>query len=472
MKIKYKFLMIFCLLTIATLGVTSHMSFKATESAIEDSAIDSMKNELNQVVNLLAAFHEKSESELVMAVNYPVFNEYFELADTKKGNVYSKEGVIQFTESQIALLDKINDWTLFIQERFPIEETCLIDKTGQEHTRSTHGELAPHEDYSAEEDGAGFFHSAYELEKNEVHVEYPYMSPDAEKWVFAYVSPIVLDDGSKPAFYHFEMAVELFQENIKGTTGRIFILDQKDLVIADSTRDFDMNMKGDGYEEEQLLADYIPGTDSISSAKGFKSIVADMKEGREGSATYIENGVKYYVAYKSLPTFGWSIATIKSYGELLEGENSLNKLYAKIITIVLIGLLISIILIILATETITGPLKELTLYANRLSSGDIHAILPESKTKDEVTDLAEGMKGCMAAIEFLTDTVESSEKKSKWGVKMGQKLLDIYEKAKNKGGIKSQVRLAMITKMSSVKAKEAEDSEENVKRFEQALLQV
>ncbi len=55
---------------------------------------------------------------------------------------------------------------------------------------------------------------------------------------------------------------------------------------------------------------------------------------------------------------------------------------------------------------------------------------------------------------------------------MGGKLIECYNKAKEKGGIGAQVKLAMMTKMSSQTAKDAPDSPENIKLFNDALAQI
>jgi len=52
---------------------------------------------------------------------------------------------------------------------------------------------------------------------------------------------------------------------------------------------------------------------------------------------------------------------------------------------------------------------------------------------------------------------------------MGEKLLKFYEEARTIGGLEAQIRLALITKMSSAKAKIAEDSPEHIKLFEDAF---
>ncbi len=52
---------------------------------------------------------------------------------------------------------------------------------------------------------------------------------------------------------------------------------------------------------------------------------------------------------------------------------------------------------------------------------------------------------------------------------MGTKLLEYYGKAKEMGGTKATMRMAMLTSVSSPKAADAEDSAENIAKFEQAL---
>ena len=52
---------------------------------------------------------------------------------------------------------------------------------------------------------------------------------------------------------------------------------------------------------------------------------------------------------------------------------------------------------------------------------------------------------------------------------MGAVLLRYYDKAMEQSGLAAKVKLAMITKMSSAQAKDAPDSPENIKLFEDAL---
>lgn len=52
---------------------------------------------------------------------------------------------------------------------------------------------------------------------------------------------------------------------------------------------------------------------------------------------------------------------------------------------------------------------------------------------------------------------------------MGQKLVEYFHEAESIGGIKARVRVSILTKTSSFVAKKIDDSEENIKKFEEAL---
>lgn len=52
---------------------------------------------------------------------------------------------------------------------------------------------------------------------------------------------------------------------------------------------------------------------------------------------------------------------------------------------------------------------------------------------------------------------------------MGMQLIKEYEKAKQLGGLKAQMRLAILTKISGPKAATLPDSLEYLKRFEVAM---
>ncbi len=55
---------------------------------------------------------------------------------------------------------------------------------------------------------------------------------------------------------------------------------------------------------------------------------------------------------------------------------------------------------------------------------------------------------------------------------MGAKLTQFYDEAKKLGGIKAQMRMAVLTKMPSSQASTAPDSQENINLFQNALNEI
>ncbi|MFH0870738.1 MAG: hypothetical protein V1866_06820 [archaeon] len=52
---------------------------------------------------------------------------------------------------------------------------------------------------------------------------------------------------------------------------------------------------------------------------------------------------------------------------------------------------------------------------------------------------------------------------------MGEILANYFQRAAARGGLNAQVKFAMLTKMSGKKAREAPDSPENIKMFDEAI---
>lgn len=385
MGIQYRLMLTFSSIILLILVVSSFFSFRLTKEAIIESAVEGMESSLVETTHRAMALHKNAEDMLVMSLQYPGFEEYFNLEETRRGNVYDAHKVIQFTDRQRALKKKNDQWIARLQYKYPIMESCIIDRTGHEHARTTFGSIAPNSDFSSEEDGASFFEPTLLLKKDEVHIQSPYMSPDAKQWVFSYTSPIVLSDGSSPAFFHFEMAISHFQKSIESLTEsvhmaqggkdrkRTLIVDQAGLLMADSSHRINIDLhEGVDPESEQKLEDYFPNVTSVSNAADFLEIIAHMKAGKRGKATFEEEGVLYYVVYQPLPVFGWSIAHIETYDALLESSQSaLSGMAWMTILIVIVALGVALIAVYVTARRISTPLVNLTRMVQRFASGDL-----------------------------------------------------------------------------------------------------
>ncbi|MBF0173283.1 MAG: hypothetical protein HQL83_07540 [Magnetococcales bacterium] len=374
MPIKYRIVITFSLTLLVILLANGWILFDLTREAVTRAGIDHMRNSLVETSHRAMTLHQKTKDMLLMALEFPSFIEFYSLPETRRGNIYDADHVIQFSPEQRRLKNMLDDWIQRLQHRFPIVETCIIDQTGQEHARLTMGVVAPDSDFSSEENEAPFFKPTMELAKGEVHVAYPYMSPDAKKWVFSYTSPVVLQDGTKPAFFHLEIPISHFQSSIDefphdvhGKTAqrskRNFIFDPSGILIADSgSQAINIDLpEGKDPEGEHDIKTYLPPYNSISQSPEFTTIINAMGKGEEGVGQYHDGAVLYNVAYKPLGVFGWSIAEIRSEEQLMEASATVMQqmAYTAVMT-VLISLGIAIVIITLIAKRISRPIETLT----------------------------------------------------------------------------------------------------------------
>lgn len=407
-SIKYQFLLPFQIFLALGLTIIGVAAFSITENAVIDSALLTMKNRLEQVIVQTENFHRKAQSDLSLAMENPLFQEYFALPDTMAGNRYNGEKVIQFTPAQRALKERLDQWTLVLQKRFPIVETCLIDRHGQEHARITRGEIAPDDDFSSEENGAPFFEPTFKLQAGEVHVAAPYMSPDASEWVFAYTSPVVMADGSKPGLYHYEIPLAKLQEVLHGGgepgQSRLLIVDPSGLIVADTTQKIDLTLKAPsdehshGEDEEYRLVDYLPPLSRVSQDPALARMLARMKNGQGGWDTFREGETLYYATHLPMPTFGWSVLHIKPYDALLEGDHSLSQIKQWIFAISLGLFLLAGGMTWMVANRVTRPIREILAVVAEMTQGDMTRRIGLPATRNEVFDMAEGINGMADAL--------------------------------------------------------------------------
>jgi len=299
-------LVAFSVILIFSIGLTSYLSIKYSESPVSDSKIEEMKIVLSKKSQEIEILHNNAAEELILTLKSPLFVEYFELPETKAGNVY-EDGVLQFTDKQNEIKSDLEQLIYLFQIKFDVDETCIIDKSGQEHARLVLSRVAYDDDLSPDEEFAPFFEPSFEKNLDEVHNQYPYVSPDTERWVFAYTSPVVLGDGQKPAFFHFEMPITVFQELVNVDVGRMYVVDPDGFIIADSD---DSSISNSKYEvtakniTDFVPSDYFPSISEDTTFSDFGSLL-QMTNSETEFFKYSNNGEENYVLFKQLPTFGW-----------------------------------------------------------------------------------------------------------------------------------------------------------------------
>jgi len=358
MKIRDQLIIFFSITIILSVGVTSFLALSYTESGIIDAEIANMKTQNEEIMNDIETLHSRASEDLVFTLKNPKFVEYFELSESKAGNVYDENGILQFTEKQRELKKELERWTYHFQNKFDVDETCLIDFSGQEHTRLVLTKIAPDEDLSPEEASAPFFEPSFMKQRDEVHVQYPYVSPDTERWVFAYTSPIQLDNGQKPAFYHFEMPMTVFQNMLKVDSGRAYVVDPAGFIVADSAGTVPSDVIS--FEPENQF----PPFQSVYAA-GNNEILDEMFSKQIGQGMYEVDGQEHYFVFERLSTFDWVLVYEKPESLILVGNTSISELENTIMLISAGIIGFGIFGIVLISSRISRPIHKL---AEQISS--------------------------------------------------------------------------------------------------------
>jgi hypothetical protein len=182
---------------------------------------------------IIKSLHKKAKKALVNAAQ-----------DNSYADFMLAEGATRET-----LRPKIDKVSLNVQKKFKVAEMCLIDAKGPELARIVGNEIA--NDLSPDESGAVFFAPGFSQKPRTVYISPLYMSPDADKWVLAYVTP-VLAGGETKAILHYEHGLDVYQNALKKgvKAGTVVLAVNKDgWVISDSRNDIAVAKNGEHEDE-------------------------------------------------------------------------------------------------------------------------------------------------------------------------------------------------------------------------------
>ena len=389
MKIPYKLVVLFSIILSFSLIITSFFVIQYVEAAVIDSGVLEMKNTVTIKQQQIQTLHERSSEDLIFALQNPLFVEYFELPETKAGNVYDENDVLQFSEKQIEIKNKLEQWIYHFQDKFQVDETCLIDASGQEHARLVLTKLASSEDLDSDETISPFFNPTLKKNPEQVHIQYPYVSPDTGRWVFAYSSPVVLGNGEKPAFFHFEMPLSIFQDLVDVDTGRMYVIDSQGFLISDSDYDFSNNVSPSPNQ-------FFPSINSVSNSTNIYELVKKGISNDNDVVSYQTNGDTNYVVYAPLPNFDWILAYEKPSSLLLSGDTNLSELNMIIWIVALSVAFGGITSVVLISKRISQPITRLADWANKQDVSSLQKI--PVKSDDEVGDVTKAMNSMIDKI--------------------------------------------------------------------------
>ena len=401
MKIRNSLIILFSLVIVFTVGSISFLVFDVIITSSIHAELEEMSYKLNERGAQLQTLHNRANEDLVFALKNPKFVEYFELSETKDGNIFEND-VLQFTNEQREIKMDLEQWVYHFQNKFQVDETCLIDATGQEHLRLVFQDIEVDEFLSPEEMGAPFFTSSFAQEQDEVYVQYPYFSPDSFRWVFAYTSPIVLDDGEKPAFYHFEMPVIVFQDIISIDHGRMYVVDPQGYLIADSAYSYPEIEISEEFDE------YFPLSNSVLSSSDFEKLQSQIKTKSSGNFQFVDDaGESQHIVFKKLSTFDWILVYQESEALMLsEFQTDLGSAFTTISLISIFVTISSIVGIIIVSNKITKPIIELRDLTRHAEKGKYEEDI-EIKGANEVTELGKSFSKMFSSIK---KTIELEKK--------------------------------------------------------------
>ena len=389
MRINAKLVLLFTTIIVIAICSLGFMSYTTIESAVVDARILDMKQVVIEKSNQINNLHDRASEDIVFAVKNPSFADYFELEDTRHGNVYNDDNVLQYTSNQEEIKDELESWIYDFQNKFTVDETCVIDRSGQQQTALVQKNILPAENLSSKKAGAAFFDPSFEKNDGESYVQYPYVSPATERWVFAYTTPI-LTYNDKPAFYHFEMPMYVFQNLISTDVGRMYVVDSGDYLVADNHSTFNSEV-GAG-KKGQDPSEYFPSVTTVSDSDKFLKILDEMNGldiGEISYSTYIENGEKHFVVFEKLPTFYWILAYDVPYSQLLYGETTLGNLKATLLVISLIVGAGGIGAVFVVSNRISRPITLLADSCKQQDANKLERI--DLKTDDEINDVANAL---------------------------------------------------------------------------------
>lgn len=208
--------------------------------------------------SILAKMHSKASKALVNAAQDKGFADYFHAGDDA---------------SRSKAKQRVDKVSLHTQKKFHVEEMCLIDAKGPEIARIVGNKIAS--DLSADESGADFFKPAFATDNKKVFTSKVYVSPDVNKWVIAYVTPVLVD-GHKKAVLHFEHGLNVFQDalnkGISGSNTFILAVNKEGFIVSDSRSGIALDKQGEHEDPDHYFKKFqFGGQDAASAAKTLNS---------------------------------------------------------------------------------------------------------------------------------------------------------------------------------------------------------
>jgi len=229
---------------------------------------------------IVEMMHGKARKALVTAAQDDRYREYF-VADS--------------ADERARLKAEIDRISLTVQAEFHVDEMCLIDPQGAEISRIVQNSIAY--DLATNETQNVFFAPSFALRPRTVYVSPLYVSPDANRWVLGYVTPIVVDNVTR-AILHYEHGLAVFQQALnKGQDGDsryIVAVDGDGWVISDSRKAVATEKRADSESPADYFAHFALGDMDLAQ------LMARLGGGAKASGALTTAAGRYDVAYQTV----------------------------------------------------------------------------------------------------------------------------------------------------------------------------
>ena len=179
---------------------------------------------------------------------------------------------------------------------------CLITPEGQELSRIVGKAIA--KDLSDQEASAPFFKPGFETRHRSVYTSPIYMSPDANKWVIAYVTPVGTREKTD-GILHYEHSLEVYQRallhGLDASHGFVVAVNRTGWVVADTRRKVPVAKKNDSEDAAAYFAAFRFGNKTVSE------LLASIDSGTEVVG---DDGITYDAAYQNVEH--WTLIAFKA----------------------------------------------------------------------------------------------------------------------------------------------------------------
>jgi diguanylate cyclase (GGDEF)-like protein/PAS domain S-box-containing protein len=271
----------------------------------------------------------------------------------------------------------------YVGDRYHVDEICLIRSSGVETARWNGGEVAAVEDLSPDESANPFFKPAIALPPDTVYVTDPYVSPDSERWVYGFATPIVLSGGERAGVLHFEIPVQRLVDELSaqsfGSRGYSVLVDRAGNLL--SHPDLDKFRLDAGLSSDVATAPF-PNA-STSGPTAWRSVVTSALADVSGTAltSYADAHGDARVAYRSVPGTNLLVMTISPNAELYADVDR-----ARLNLILTVGPLVLLMVLISSW------------FATRLQ-GSNHRLAAASRASSQLAAIVESADDAILSIE-------------------------------------------------------------------------